>query len=98
MLGAGWRLDTRAADVTATMHVEDIRRLQAGIAQVDLSQVLNPYLELVHRLRHAGIPISDRRAVKLQRMLAASALLCGRQAAHTSDLWVLRYIWDKQEQ
>ncbi|HUG67500.1 MAG TPA: AAA family ATPase [Pirellulaceae bacterium] len=98
VLGAGWQLDTRAEVVTPRMHVDEIRRLQAGIAGVDLSQVLTSYLELVHRLRHAGIPISDRRAVKLQRMLAASALLCGRQVAHASDLWVLRYIWDREEQ
>lgn len=98
VLGAGWQLDTRTEDVTPRMHVDEIRRLQAGIAGVDLSQVLTSYLELVHRLRHAGIPISDRRAVKLQRMLAASALLCGRQVAHASDLWVLRYIWDREEQ
>lgn len=98
VLGAGWQLDTRTEDVTPRMHVDEIRGLQAGIAGVDLSQVLTSYLELVHRLRHAGIPISDRRAVKLQRMLAASALLCGRQVAHTSDLWVLRYIWDREEQ
>ncbi|MBP85645.1 MAG: hypothetical protein CMJ64_02845 [Planctomycetaceae bacterium] len=49
-------------------------------------------------MRHAGIPISDRRAVKLQRMLASNALLCGRDVAHPSDLWVLRYIWDREEQ
>ena len=42
--------------------------------------------------------MSDRRAVKLQRLVAASALLCGRQHAITSDLWVYRYVWDTVEQ
>jgi MoxR-like ATPase len=56
------------------------------------------YLELIHRLRHSGIAISDRRAVKLQRLQAASALLCGRFEVIPSDLWVLRYIWDTEEQ
>src|SRR6185436_9310412 len=55
-------------------------------------------VQLVQRLRRAGIPVSDRRAVKLQRLTAASALLCGRAAANRSDLWVLRYIWDTEEQ
>jgi MoxR-like ATPase len=36
--------------------------------------------------------------VKLQRLVAASALICGRQAANVTDLWVLRYIWDTDEQ
>jgi MoxR-like ATPase len=98
VLSAGWRLDVEANGAAPVMHVDDIARLQQGIAGVDLSQVVTPYLELIHRLRHAGIPISDRRAVKLQRMLSASALLCGRTVAHTSDLWVLRYIWDREEQ
>ena len=66
--------------------------------QADLTQVRGALGELVQRLRHAGITISDRRAVKLQRAIAASAILCGRLAAQISDLWVLRYIWDTEEQ
>jgi MoxR-like ATPase len=30
--------------------------------------------------------------------VAASAALCGRAAANSTDLWVLRYIWDVDEQ
>ena len=45
-----------------------------------------------------GIAFSDRRAVKSLKLLAASALLCGRQSATPSDLWVLRYVWDREEQ
>ncbi len=32
------------------------------------------------------------------KLLAASALLSGRDAANPSDLWVLRYVWDRVEQ
>jgi len=42
--------------------------------------------------------VSDRRAVKLQNLIAASALMCGRNTATLSDLWVLKYIWDTEEQ
>ncbi|MEZ5300986.1 MAG: hypothetical protein R3F11_10100 [Verrucomicrobiales bacterium] len=42
--------------------------------------------------------MSDRRAVKLQRLVAASALLCQRLSAHATDLWVMRHIWDVEEQ
>lgn len=31
-------------------------------------------------------------------MIAASALICGRTAAELSDLWVMKYIWDTDEQ
>src|SRR4030095_6223079 len=56
------------------------------------------YAELVGRLRRAGLVISDRRAVKLQRLIAASAVLCGRMQANRTDFWVLRYIWDAEEE
>jgi hypothetical protein len=52
----------------------------------------------VVRLRDLGIAFSDRRAVKVLKLIAASAVLCGRQQAIGADLWVLRYVWDRVEQ
>ena len=49
-------------------------------------------------MRNAGLAVSDRRAVKLQRLIAASAVICKRTKAIPSDLWVLRFIWDTEEQ
>jgi MoxR-like ATPase len=98
VLDAGWKLGLPQADANPAFDIEDIRRLNSLVTQADLSAVRTSYVELVHRLRHAGIPISDRRAVKLQRPLAASAILCGRLTVNASDLWVLRYIWDTEEQ
>jgi MoxR-like ATPase len=49
-------------------------------------------------LRNTGIKVSDRRAVKLQNLIAASALICGRTEAIKTDMWVLKYIWDTEEQ
>ncbi|WP_166831244.1 AAA family ATPase [Thalassoroseus pseudoceratinae] len=99
VLSAGWQLDAKApANTSAAMTVDEILGLQSLIHHVDFSEVRPAYLELVHRLRHAGIAISDRRAVKLQRLQAASALLCGRLTVSPSDLWILRHIWDTEEQ
>ncbi len=98
VLLAGWKFDLGRHDGAANFKVDDIRRLNALLAKVDLGQVRPTYVELIHRLRHAGIPISDRRAVKLQRLMAASALLCGRTLVNGTDLWVLRYIWDTEDQ
>ncbi|QDU75588.1 ATPase RavA [Bremerella volcania] len=98
VLSAGWQLDTRRNDLTAEVTVEEIQRLNSLLAQVDLSGVQPIYVDLVHRLRHVGVAVSDRRAVKLQRILAASALLCGRLVVNRTDLWVLRHIWDREEQ
>jgi MoxR-like ATPase len=98
VLTAGWKLDFETERRQAAIGLEELRQLQSGLQTVDLASVRPLYLETVHRLRHAGIQLSDRRAVKLQRLIAASALLCGRQQALASDLWVLRYIWDTDEQ
>ena len=49
-------------------------------------------------MRNAGVKVSDRRAVKFQNLIAASAYLSGRTEAVISDLWVLKYTWDTEEQ
>lgn len=97
VLTAGWKL---ASEITAKsgLHFDDLRAAQSALAAIELDAIRQPFAELVHRIRHAGIPVSDRRAVKLQRVIAASALLSGRQEARLSDLWVVRHIWDTEEQ
>lgn len=100
VIEAGWELEKtrRAPPASSGITAADIRHLQETLPQVDLSVVRPAYLALVGRLRAAGIEVSDRRAVKLQRVIAASALMCGRLSARVSDLWVLRFIWDREEQ
>ncbi len=101
VLEAGWKLqqlDVRRDAVKTAVSIDDLRRLQSGIPFVDVSTIRTQYVGLINRLRHSGIEISDRRAVRLQRLAAASALMCGRTSVHVSDLWVLRYIWDTMEQ
>ena len=84
--------------IEAPISFDDIRQLQSSLHKVDLTPILNSYSELVKRIRNAGIYISDRRAVKLQKLIAASALICGRDTASINDLWIMQYIWDLEEQ
>ena len=101
VLHAGWELGRRASGDGAQhvpLDVEDVRRLNGMLGSVDLTDVRPRLADLVVRLRHAGIAVSDRRAVKFQRLIAASALLCDRPAAIASDFWVLRHVWDTAEQ
>jgi MoxR-like ATPase len=65
---------------------------------VDLGGVLDAYADAVAKVRDLGVALSDRRAVKVLKLVAASAVMCGRAAANVSDLWVLRYVWDRAEQ
>jgi len=98
VLDAGWKLERRNNAESPTISVEDITALQAVIATVDLQDTRKAYINLIEMLRNAGVQVSDRRAVKLQRLVAASAVLCKRDKTLISDLWVLRYIWDTEEQ
>ena len=98
VLVAGWRLNLARESVSATMSVEEIRHVQSLLSEVNLDGVRSHYVGLVRALRRAGISVSDRRAVKLQRLVASSAVLCGRIVANATDLWVLRHVWDTEEQ
>lgn len=99
VLHAGWKLsDGSAPPERSALTVTDLRELQAAAKRVNLSAVRPALAELVRQARRAGIALSDRRAVKVQNAVAASALLCGRTAAAVSDLWVFRHLWDTEDQ
>ncbi|RBL92134.1 AAA family ATPase [Chitinophaga flava] len=97
VLQAGWSMEM-AATTTPGISSDEILQLQQQIGQVNLDDIRPAYLTLIQQLRNAGLQVSDRRAVKLQRLIAASALICKRSTARISDMWVLRHIWDTEEQ
>ena len=98
VLNAGWVLEQQHGSDKPAISVAEIASLQELTAKVDLQEVRPAYIELIHKMRNAGLQVSDRRAVKLQRMIAASALICKRNKAIPSDLWILKHIWDTEEQ
>jgi MoxR-like ATPase len=98
VLSAGWALQKQLSESTPAISVQRLQALQDAINWVDLSPISQVFIDAIRKIRRAGIPISDRRAVKLQRPIAASALICGRSTANTTDLWVLKHIWDIEEQ
>jgi MoxR-like ATPase len=97
LLTAGWALE-QAEPARSTLTADDLRALSRRLFSVDLRPVLDAYTQAVLRIRDLGIAFSDRRAVKVLKLLAGSALLCGRTQAVPADLWVLRYLWDRVEQ
>jgi MoxR-like ATPase len=80
------------------LDAESVRQIQQAIRFVDLAPVRADFVSLVLKLRQAGVTVSDRRAVRLQRVVAGSALLAGRTIARTSDLWIFAHVWDREEQ
>jgi MoxR-like ATPase len=59
---------------------------------------LSTYKGVVFQVRAEGISLSDRRVVKLLKLFAANAYLEGRQVADISDLFVLKHIWNNEDQ
>ncbi|WP_394773513.1 AAA family ATPase [Flavobacterium sp.] len=98
VLLAGWKFESNSSTEAPTITADEIKKLQQLCRKVDLNAIRNQYVDVIHSLRNTGIKVSDRRAVKLQNLIAASALMCGRSEAVLSDLWVLKYIWDNEEQ
>lgn len=98
VLLAGWRLEGSEVRENPTISADEVRELQILCRKVDLTAIRKEYVDIIHSLRNTGIKVSDRRAVKLQNLIAASALMCGRNEAIVSDFWVLKYIWDNEEQ
>ncbi|MFJ8039869.1 AAA family ATPase [Kitasatospora sp. NPDC096147] len=66
-----------------------VDRLAAAARACDLDEVTPLVGTALRRLRAAGVPISDRRAVRSQKLIAAAAVLDGRTTATARDLWVL---------
>lgn len=98
VLLAGRRLENISETEGPEILAHEIKELQQLCKTVDLKPIYEVYLNTIINLRNTGIAISDRRAVKLQNLIAASALICGRNEAILSDLWVLKHIWDTEEQ
>src|SRR5262249_15112794 len=97
LLRAGWALESAAAP-EAPVSADELAGLRGELYRVDLAGAMDAYTETVFKVRDLGVAFSDRRAGKGLQILAASALLCERRACRPSDVWVLRYVWDREDQ
>lgn len=96
LLEGGW--DLAKKDFSCTAQIEDIDNLSRMVSSVDLNEIRPQIAQAVRILRGIGVNISDRRAVKMQRLVASAAVLDGRTTAESSDLWTLIYAVPTSEQ
>lgn len=61
-------------------------------------EFLSTYKGLVFQIRAEGVSMSDRRVVKLLKVFAASAYLDGRTEPDASDFFVLKHVWNAEDQ
>lgn len=97
LLASGWRQaqaelgGTNQGD-TAKLSAEDLAMLTEAVSYVALVDIVEPYAHIVRKLRVGGLALSDRRLIKGQKLIAAAALLAGRNQATVADLWPVIYM------
>jgi MoxR-like ATPase len=61
-------------------------------------EFFSQYKGLVFQIRAEGVSLSDRRVVKILKLFAASAYLDGRAQPDASDYFVLKHVWNSEDQ
>ncbi|RKH77157.1 AAA family ATPase [Corallococcus sp. AB045] len=89
LLEGGASLWADAAPRVASLASLDV--VAQAARRADLGPVRPHLAQALRTLRAAGIALSDRRAVKVQRLVAAAAALAGRTTPGVADLWPLVY-------
>ena len=94
------RMTGRGDELRPVLAVRDLRAVQAAFDRfmVFPDEFLAKYKGLISQIRSEGISVSDRRAVKLLKLFAASAVFDGRTQVHDGDFFVLRHIWNNLHQ
>ena len=96
LLESGWSLNQSPGSPTAGLN--DIEVLTAATRKADMSGVRQHIAQAIRTLRGAGINLTDRRAVRAQKLIAAAALMAGRDKPTEADLWPLIFVLPTREQ
>lgn len=92
LLAAGWRSMQAGAAAPPPLDRGLLDRLHAALLAVDIGPAAAGIAQVSRKLRLMGAPLSDRKLVKGQKLVAAAAVLRGVSAAGSADLWPLTYL------
>jgi len=95
LLLGGWQ--AQQAQPRHVAELGDIDRLSEEVPRVKMELARGALANAIRKLRAAGLDLSDRRIVKTQRLIAAAAVLAGRDEATDADLWPLFYVLPTRE-
>lgn len=96
LLESGWSLNQSPGLPAAGLN--DIEVLTLAARKADMSGVRQRMAQAIRTLRAAGITLTDRRAVRAQKLIAAAALMGGRDKPTEADLWPLIFVLPTREQ
>ncbi len=93
-------LQATDAPMSPLVAARELAALQRGLLQqsVYTEEFFSQYKGLVFQIRAEGVTVSDRRVVKLLKLFAASAYLDGRAEPDSSDFFLLKHIWNTEDQ
>lgn len=100
LVARGWghereRIRGGAADAPP-LSIADLAALHQCLTEVKVDDnLIADYAAVVNEMRQAGAELSDRRAVRGLKLVAAAALLDKRDRAEVRDLWPLRHVWTR---
>jgi MoxR-like ATPase len=88
------------APVQPLASAREIAELHRAFAQRlrFTEEFFSAYKGLIFQVRAEGISVSDRRVVKILKLFGASAFLDGRSQPDASDFFVLKHIWNNEDQ
>jgi MoxR-like ATPase len=94
------RATVASGEIRPVISARDLRAIQTNFDKFMQfpEEFLTKYKGLIFQIRSEGISVSDRRAVKLLKLFAASAVFDGRTRVHDGDFFVLRHIWNNLDQ
>lgn len=92
----------RTGEVTVEpiVSAEELCKLQRHLVTSTTysEEFFSQYKSVVFQIRAEGVTLSDRRVVKLLKLFAASAYMDGRAQPDASDLFVLKHVWNSEDQ
>lgn len=94
------RMTGRESTIKPIISARELVMLQRGFDRFMTfpEDFMAKYKGLIFQIRSEGITVSDRRAVKLLKLFAASAVFDGRTTVTDGDFFVLRHIWNNLDQ
>jgi MoxR-like ATPase len=88
------------APVQPLVAARELAELQRGLLQRTHfgEDFFSQYKGIVFQIRAEGVSLSDRRVVKILKLFAASAYLDGRPQPDAADFFVLKHVWNNEDQ
>jgi MoxR-like ATPase len=89
LLDASWK--QWQPDKGRIASIGDVDVLSQAARAVDMAHIRTAMAQAIRLIRGIGVELTDRRAARMQRLVAAAAAISGKTRADERDLWPIVY-------